>query len=136
LGFVAGTRQDLDAAEQWFFKSLDICEKLNDEIGMADCYTHLGSLACDQCDYEASKKWYEKALEIYKKRGVMNWAAKNCTSLGNICLSNTAGKQCDYDSAQKWFRKALEFDDDATWWDWLTFYARLWRRKFLGVFSK
>ena len=69
LGIVAGTRQDLDAAEQWLFKSLEIFEKLNDEIGVADCYTHLGSLAHDKCDYEACKKWYEKALAIYEKAG-------------------------------------------------------------------
>ena len=43
---------------------------------MADCYTHLGSLAHHDRDFEAVKKWYKKALAIYEQRGVVNWAAK------------------------------------------------------------
>ncbi len=47
LGMVAYTRQDLDAAEQWYFKSLEINEKLNDEIGLAETYCNLSDVAED-----------------------------------------------------------------------------------------
>jgi len=135
-GEMAEQAGEFGVAENLYQGALEIAKKKGNEEYEAYSYQYLGHLACQQCDYEASKKWYEKALKTYEKRGAVEDAAKTCTSLGNLCLANIAGKQRDFASAKKWFRKALEIDDNATWRDWVTLYARLWFYKSLSLFSK
>ncbi|HEX8198866.1 MAG TPA: CHAT domain-containing protein, partial [Isosphaeraceae bacterium] len=64
LGLVAKVRGDLNAAERWYGKSLEINERLGDEPGAASTYHQLGNVAQDRGDLDAAERWYGKSLEI------------------------------------------------------------------------
>jgi tetratricopeptide (TPR) repeat protein len=88
-----------NAAEQWYFKSLETKEKLNDEIGMAETYFNLSTNARDQNNNEAAEEWLGKALQIFEKRG----DAKKALQSARI-----AGQAHEFGVAEKACRKALE----------------------------
>jgi tetratricopeptide (TPR) repeat protein len=64
LGRVAQARGDLEGAETWYQKSLEITEALENRPGMASTYHQLGSVAQDRGDLEGAETWYQKSLEI------------------------------------------------------------------------
>jgi tetratricopeptide (TPR) repeat protein len=96
LGVVAYTRQDLDAAEKWYFKSLEIDEKINDEIGMAETYCNLSDIAKEQDNNEAAEEWLRKALHIFEKQSDANRV---------IHLGEIAERRNDVGDAEKLYRK-------------------------------
>ena len=69
LGIVAQDRGDLDAAEDWYRKSLAIKEALGDRPGMATSYHQLGMVAQERGDLDAAEDWYRKSLAIKEALG-------------------------------------------------------------------
>jgi hypothetical protein len=67
LGMVAQDRGDLDAAEKWYLKALEIVEWLGDEPGAAKSYHQLGMVAYLRGDLASAERWCLKALEIWIK---------------------------------------------------------------------
>jgi tetratricopeptide (TPR) repeat protein len=69
LGRLAQLRGQLDEAEAWYRKSLEIEEKLGDRPGMARGYHQLGRLAQLRGQLDEAEAWYRKSLEIDEKLG-------------------------------------------------------------------
>ena len=69
LGVVAQHRGDLQAAEQWYTKSLEIKEAFGDKPGIAISYHQLGMVAQERGDLQAADKWYTKSLKIEEALG-------------------------------------------------------------------
>lgn len=135
LGRIAERACHFEYAERLYREALQIAKNGNDSAE-ATCYAYLGFLASQQGDYEAAIRWYEQSFATNEKRGAMDFAAKDCISLGNLSLKSGLESRPDLDSAAKWFRKALCIDPNSRWWDWLILYARLWRYKYLNIFWK
>jgi tetratricopeptide (TPR) repeat protein len=99
---VAQARRDLDAAEKWYRKSLEIAERLGDEHGAAITYHQLGMVAQARRDLDAAEKWYRKSLEIKERLGDEHGAAITYHQLGMV-----AQERRDFEAAWGWFLKAL-----------------------------
>jgi len=64
LGTLAELRGELDEAESWCRRSLEIAEALNNRPGMADTYHVLGMVAQGRGKLDEAESWYRKSLEI------------------------------------------------------------------------
>ena len=97
------TRGDLDAAETWYRKALEIDERLGDEHGAAISYQNQGVVARQRGDLEAAENGLNKSLHIKQKQGNELGATYTYHQLGRL-----AEERRDYDTAEKWYRKAME----------------------------
>jgi tetratricopeptide (TPR) repeat protein len=82
MGMVAQLRGDLDAAEEWYRRSLTIFEQRGDRPGMADTYHNLGSIAGDRGDLDAAEDWYRHSLSIEEQLGNRSGMAISYGALG------------------------------------------------------
>ncbi|MEM6682775.1 MAG: CHAT domain-containing protein, partial [Pseudomonadota bacterium] len=64
LGTVAQDRGSLDAAQDWYKKSLAIKDALGNRPGMASSYHQLGMVAQYRGSLDAAEDWYKKSLTI------------------------------------------------------------------------
>jgi tetratricopeptide (TPR) repeat protein len=106
LGSVAQDRGDLTAAENWYRKSLEIKEALDNRPGMALTYHQLGILAQDRGDLTAAENWYRKSLEIKEALGNRPGAASTYHNLGIV-----AHDRGDLTAAENWYGKSLEIEE-------------------------
>ena len=102
LGMIAEERRDLDVAENWYKKALEIEEKQGNVQIMANTYHHLGRIAFGRQDFNVAESLCEKALAIFEKQGNEPAAAGTCHQLGVIVQSRR-----DFQLAETWYKKAL-----------------------------
>ncbi|MGI9178947.1 MAG: CHAT domain-containing protein [Longimicrobiaceae bacterium] len=69
LGIVEQLRGELDAAEQWYRRSLEIEEALGNRPGMAQSYHQLGIVEQSRGELDAAEQWYRRSLEIKEALG-------------------------------------------------------------------
>jgi tetratricopeptide (TPR) repeat protein len=103
LGLVAQERHDLEGAEGWHRKALEVLLRLHDERGAADTCGRLGNLAERRHDLEGAEGWYRKALEAFLRLHDERGAAPTYYQLGWV-----AQRRHDLEGAEGWHRKALE----------------------------
>ncbi|NBC34506.1 MAG: tetratricopeptide repeat protein [Alphaproteobacteria bacterium] len=106
LGIVAQKRGDLDDAERWYRKSLEMWQALGDRPGMATTYHQLGMVAQERGDLDDAERWYRKALGIDEALGERPGMAQSYHQLGMV-----AQERGDLDDAERWYRKAVEIDE-------------------------
>ncbi len=99
-------RDDFDAAEEWYRKSLEIEERLGNERGTASTYHQLGTVAGKRGDFDAAEEWSRKSLEIKERLGDERGAATTYHQRGWM-----AEERLDFDAAEEWFRKSLEIKE-------------------------
>ena len=85
---LAQDRGDYDAAEPLYRRSLEINERIGDQVGMSYSYRRLGMLAQDRGDYDAAEPLYRRSLEINERLGNQAGLATSYAALGS--LSETA----------------------------------------------
>lgn len=93
LARVAEARRDLDDAERWYRKSLDINERLGNEHDAASTYHQLGNVAEERRDFEDAERWYRKSLEIKERLGNEHGAA--LTSLNMAILKESQDRNIE-----------------------------------------
>ena len=81
---LAHDRGDYDEAARQYQRSLDICERLGDQAGMATSYHQLGMLAQDRGDYDEAARQYQRALDINERLGNQAGTASSYSQLGNL----------------------------------------------------
>jgi len=106
LGMVAQRRGDLDQAEDWYKKSLEIEEALGNRPGMANSYGQLGILAQRRGDLDQAEDWYKKSLEIEEALGNRPGMANSYGQLGIL-----AQRRGDLDQAEDWYKKSLKISE-------------------------
>ncbi|WP_321339464.1 tetratricopeptide repeat protein [uncultured Cohaesibacter sp.] len=106
LGMVAQDRGDLDAAETWYKKSLEIREALGNRPGMASSYHQLGRVAQDRGNLDTAETWYKKSLEIREALGNRPGMASSYHQLGIVAQHGG-----DLDAAETWYKKALDINE-------------------------
>ncbi len=87
---VAQRRVDLDAAQDWYQRSLEILESLGDRLATAASYHQLGMVAQHRGDFEAAQDWYQRSLEILESLGDRPGMANSYGQLG--LLAEAAGR--------------------------------------------
>ncbi len=105
LGLIYRTRGDLDMAEEFLRKSLDIDEHLGRREGMANQYGNLGLIYRTRGDLDKAEEFLRKALDIDEQLGRREGLAAEYGNLGLIY--QTRG---DLDKAEEFHSKSLDIE--------------------------
>jgi len=100
-GRVARQRGDITSAEQRLRESLDVFERLGDEVGRARALGGLGVVAYDRGDLDTSAHFHRESLEIHRRRDEGAGMAIALTNLGEVARR------------QRKVREAVELHDES-----------------------
>jgi tetratricopeptide (TPR) repeat protein len=106
LGRIAEEREQLDGAEAWYRRAVEILERLGLERDAATDYHRLGIIAQKRGQLDPAEAWYRRALEIFERLGLERDAAADYHQLGMI-----AEERGELDRAEAWTRQALEIEE-------------------------
>jgi signal transduction histidine kinase len=113
-GVVLEDSGNYDSAFYYYYKSLDMKRKTNDEVGIPYSLNKIAALKSILGDYKGAKvifdEAYQRRLKLNDKVGI----AENLSFYGTFYEM-----QKDYDNALKYFREALEVSKEAGY-NWLT----------------
>jgi tetratricopeptide (TPR) repeat protein len=97
---------DYPKALEYYHKTLEICEKNNDEPGIANAFTNLGLFYRRIKDYPKALENQEKALKIFERRGIKQGQAGCLSNIGVIY-----SEQNENPKAIKYFNDALTINE-------------------------
>ncbi len=106
LGMVAQDRGELDAAERWYGRALEIAQALDNRPYMASIYHQLGNVAYLRGELAAAERWYGKSLEIKDALGDRPGMSGSYHQLGMV-----AQDRGDRVAAERWYGKSLEIKE-------------------------
>ena len=107
MGVLEQHRLRLDAAEEWFQKSLAIIENGEDEASTADDYYCIGQVKQNQRFYTEAKEWFSKALDIHQRIQDPEELVKDYRALGLA-----SQYKFEYDEAESWYHRAQAILED------------------------
>ncbi|WP_419779674.1 tetratricopeptide repeat protein [Maridesulfovibrio sp.] len=102
LGLIRHTQGDLEGAEDFHLKALEIDKELGCKEGIAAAYGNLGLIRKTQGDLEEAEEFHLKALEIDEELGRKEGMAIRYGNLGNIRKT-----QGNLEAAKDYWQKAL-----------------------------
>ena len=108
MGEVALKRWQLDQAEEWYSKSLEIIESGEDRASVADDYYGMGLVRQYQRRYTEARDWFSKSLDIHQRLEDVEEMVKDYRSLG-LC----AQFRFEYQEAESWYHRAREILEEA-----------------------
>jgi len=100
LGHVHRYMEIYDEAEQYFRKSLETSEKI--EEGVSECHRGLGYIRWREGDLDEAQKHYEKAIQKAKEEGNNKELALNYIDIGSVFAYRG-----EHDKAMQHYKKAL-----------------------------
>jgi tetratricopeptide (TPR) repeat protein len=106
LGLIALEQRDIDAAERWYARSIQLNEQLGNEQGAALTYHQLGNVALQRRHFEDAHTWHLRALAINQKLGNEDAGAIAYHQLGSVAL-----EQRDFDAAHDFYLKSLAISE-------------------------
>ena len=106
LGIIAQARGDYDDATLQYQRSLDIEERLGNQVGMATSYYQFGRLAQARGDYDEAASQYQRSLDIRERLGDQVGMADSYLALGSLAHSRG-----DYDEATRQYQRALDINE-------------------------
>lgn len=105
LGLIHSNLTNYPKALEYYQKTMDIAEKVNDQIILSKCHSNIGILYRNQGDFSKALEHYQKSLAINQKSGHKEGEAVNHGNMGIIYK-----KQGDFTKALDHYFKALEMD--------------------------
>ena len=105
LAFILLQEGKMNQALKYWNSSLEIQEKIGDQMGLALSYNNIGSVMLNQGNLEKAIQYYHSSLNIYEK-------ADHVEGRGN-CLNNIGSvyqRQGDKEKAVEYYLKAIEVD--------------------------
>ena len=108
MGEVALKRWQLDQAEEWYAKSLEIIESGDDHASVADDYYGMGLVRQYQRRYTEARDWFSQSLDIHQRLEDVEEMVKDYRSLG-LC----AQFRFEYQEAESWYHRAREILEEA-----------------------
>lgn len=95
-------------ARAHYEKSLALCEQLNDAIGMAVSWGHLGDIALASDQLDEAHAVYTKALKVYRELGNVAGVARTLNRLGDV-----AYERGDQNGATALYQESLSLAREA-----------------------
>ena len=95
---------DIELAEVWLDKSLEIADGINDNLTIADCYKVKGIILKKKKNYDEAEIYFLRSLQLNKRYNNQLNYAESCTELGLLLKekNNLVG-------AKKYFMQALRY---------------------------
>jgi predicted ATPase len=84
IGNVYLSKKDYDKALEEYEKSLEIRQKINDELGIGACLNNIALVHYGKEEYDSALEYLEKSLEIAKKLGDQESMASTLNNIGAI----------------------------------------------------
>ena len=106
LGVLAQLRENYDAAEALYRRTLEIDERRGDQAGISTDYHQLGILTQMREDYDAAEALYRRSLEIKERLGDQAGISTDYHQLGML-----AQQREDYDAAEPLYLRSLEIKE-------------------------
>jgi signal transduction histidine kinase len=91
FGVLYELRSDLDSAELFYNRALQLKESLNDSLGIPYSLNNLGGISIMRGQYERALPFIQRGLQIRQLRGDRLGEAESCTLMGEL-----------YQAWQKW----------------------------------
>ena len=102
LGVIEGRKNKYDEAIKYFFKSLHIYERSNNQLGLVKTYFKLGVAHEFSGNYQKAIAYFNRALQVLGK----DTAGADFIDIHNN-LGTVYARQEQYDTALRYFKKAL-----------------------------
>jgi tetratricopeptide (TPR) repeat protein len=96
-------KKDIDSAELYYKKGLDLFEKIGSLAGTAGCYINLGNVYFAKQNWKNAQEYHKKAFDIFVKTDNQFGQAYSYNNLGSVYY-----EQKELDTAIKYYNKALE----------------------------
>lgn len=106
LGFLARMQGDLDLAERYNIRALELARGRNDRRAEAARIASLGTLARMRGDFALARARYEESLDLRRKQRDTSGMAATLRLLGAL-----ASEQGNWDEARAYLRESLESKD-------------------------
>ena len=107
LGIIQGDNDLFEEERAFYFKSLNIYEQINDQLGIADIYNNLGYSYRSSGEITKALEYYLKSLKIARKIGDKSSVALCLNNIGNIVSS-----QGDVKKGLAYFHKSLKLHEE------------------------
>ncbi len=107
IGILYGNLNYFDKALEYTFKSAEIFESLNDNIGLSNCYNNIGSYYNNKGNLSMDKSFHNRAIEYHLK--AMDLRAKFDPEKLHNSYNNIGSTYLSMDE----YEKALEYFDKA-----------------------
>lgn len=102
IGIIYVKQKDFDMALDYYFKSLNISEELDDNLGLAINYGNIGDIYQELGEYEKALSYHFRSIKILIETDSKQGLALSYNSIGNVYK-----KQEDYNKALTYFSKSL-----------------------------
>ena len=103
IGMIVYKLSEWDTAIDYYQKSLDIFEKIEDIHGMAATYNNLGLVYADKGEWDTAIDYYQKSLEIRERIEDIHGMARTYNNLGMVYY-----KKGEWDTAIDYYQKSLD----------------------------
>ncbi|MCE3258666.1 MAG: Tetratricopeptide 2, partial [Bacteroidetes bacterium] len=107
VGFLHYVQGQFDKALEFYYRSLDIREKINDQTGIASSLSNIGVIYQNQGKMNKVMEVYERGLAIQKKVGDKRGAGISLNNIGFLHLN-----QGDIAKALDYFRQTLSLQEE------------------------
>ena len=115
LGVTRQNMEEHDQALNHYFASLEINEKMNNRMGMANNFNNIGSMYYELGNYPQALIYFKKALAVYEEKNsdgsMLGTVGDISKPVGNISMIYKATEK--YDSALIFAEKALVLNREA-----------------------
>jgi len=107
LGIIYSSTNDVDKAEEYFLRSLQLSKELNDKNQISRAFHNLGINYGTTGDYEKVLDYYNRSLKIAQEIDDKRGSGPTLTSLGAIY--NEIG---DYEKAYDFFTRSIKLNEE------------------------
>lgn len=111
LGWLAHVRREWHAAKMLYDRAIELHRHINDRLGLAGDWRHLGLLAMDGSDFGQAVKHLQTSLDLVE--GDANWGTQRLRASVQLDLGRIAFRQGRLEEASRRFEHALAHAEKA-----------------------
>ncbi|PKP17425.1 MAG: hypothetical protein CVU05_15550 [Bacteroidetes bacterium HGW-Bacteroidetes-21] len=103
----------LDSSLVFYYKSLAISEKLNDQGSISSCYNNIGTVLMDNKRYDEAISIFKKAIEIYNNTEDLEGKAVCFGNISDLYLILADSCSLTENQSSQYILKAIEYGENA-----------------------
>jgi tetratricopeptide (TPR) repeat protein len=100
IGNIHHLRGERDNSLEYYKKSLELCESIGDDYGIAAALNNIGTINYERSDLNAALEYFEKTMETVQKLGDQQGLSMSTLNIGNVYFSTG-----DLDKAMEYYER-------------------------------